>query len=169
MSERLAERQQIYDLITSYCRGVDRLDLEAVRDVYWPDGVDNHTGFSGARDDYVAFLERVLPVLDGTMHMICNHRVDFFGETAVGETYAQAVHWGTPDDDPRKNFTSGVRYIDHLERRAGTWRIKERWAAREWTHSDAALRMPKGAPGPVGSRTEDDPLTALLARVRASQ
>ena len=52
----LLDKQAVYEVVLRYCRGVDRLDLEAVRDCYHPDGVDHHTGFSGTRDEYVLWV-----------------------------------------------------------------------------------------------------------------
>jgi hypothetical protein len=160
----LADQRSIYELVCRYCRSVDRLDYDGVRSVYAPDGVDHHTGFSGPADEYVAFLRRVLPILDGSQHIIGNHLCQLFGDEAVSETYGTAVHWGSPADDATKNFTSGFRYVDHLVRLDCGWRIRERWAVREWTRSDAGLqRQPEGT-GPRGQRDAGDPVLRLLAR-----
>jgi hypothetical protein len=161
-----ADRQEIYDLVCGYCRAVDRLDLPGVRAVYLENGVDHHTGFSGTADEFVDFLAAVLPRLEGTQHIIGNHLAEVHGDVAVAETYGTAVHWGSPPDDPARNFTSGFRYVDHLERRDGRWGIRERWAIREWTHSDADRRIPREAEGPTGRRDGEDPVYALLRRVR---
>jgi SnoaL-like domain len=162
---RAADRQQIRDLILGYCRGVDRLDLDLVRAAYHPGGIDHHTGFDGPVEEYIPWLARVLPRLDGTMHLVANHLVEFSGPRAVSETYGLAVHWGSPADDPALNFTSGFRYVDRLECREGRWGIVERHAVREFTHSDAQRRV--AVPAVRGSRTPDDPVFVQLARLRA--
>jgi SnoaL-like domain len=165
---RAGDRQRIRDLMLGYCRGVDRLDLELVRAAYHPGGIDHHTGFDGTVEEYVRWLEPKLRSFDGTMHLVANHLVEFDGARAVAETYGMAVHWGTPADDPGLNFTSGFRYVDLLECRAGRWGIVERHAVREWTHSDARVRMPAEAKGPAGSRTRSDPVYVQLARMRSA-
>lgn len=162
------DRAEIYELVCSYCRAVDRLDLDGVRAVYAEDGVDHHTGFSGSADEYVAWLGRMLPALDGTMHIVGNQLVEVFGDEAVAETYGQAVHWGRPAESSAVNFTSGFRYVDHLVRREGAWRIRERWAVREWTRSDAGRFVPRSAPGPTAARDRSDPVHVLLDRLRGS-
>lgn len=164
------DHQEIRDLVATYCRGVDRLDLELVRSVYARDGVDHHTGFDGSADDYVAWLGRVLPALDGTMHVLGQTLCEVHGDTAVAETYGTAVHWGTPAEEPALNFTTGFRYVDRLVREDGRWRVAERHAVREWTRSEAGrLRAPDPGgtrrPGPRGSRGADDPLHAVRAAV----
>lgn len=103
----------------------------------------------------------MLPLLDGTQHVMGNHLAEIRGDVAVAETYGTSVHWGSPADDPGRNFTSGVRYVDHLVRTADGWRIRERWAVREWTVSFAGRQRAPEGPGPRGA---DDPL--WIARER---
>ncbi|RNL61299.1 nuclear transport factor 2 family protein [Nocardioides marmoriginsengisoli] len=163
-----ADRRAIHETVLRYCRAVDRLDLPAVRAVYAEDGVDHHTGFSGPADAYVAWLAELLPRLDGTMHLVGNHLCELYGDRALAETYGTAVHWGTPGDDPARNFTSGFRYVDEFVRTPEGWRIQERFAVREWTRSDAGrLRAPEGD-GPRGRRGPDDPLAVLRRRIEGN-
>ncbi|WP_107982886.1 nuclear transport factor 2 family protein [Rhodococcus sp. OK519] len=165
-----SDRQQIHDVVMRYCRGIDRLDFDLVRSAYHPDGVDHHTGFEGTLDEYIAWVEPKLRARrGGTMHILGNHLVELLGDTAISETYGTSVHWGEPADDARANFTSGVRFIDHMAWRDGRWAIAERWAAREWTRSDAGRLMPKEGAGPSGSRDSDDPLIRLQRTLRATE
>ena len=160
---RLADIQAIRDVVTLYCRGVDRLDMALVRQAYHADAVDHHSGFEGTVDEYVGWLARNLEFLSGTMHFIGNHHVEFVGaDMAISETYCTATHWGRPDQDGRVNFTSGARYVDLMERRGGRWAIAERWAVREWTRPDVFVAAEK--PGPRGRRDADDPLLVLRER-----
>lgn len=161
----LVDRQEILDLLATYCRGVDRLDLDLVRSVYADAGVDHHTGFDGTADDYVAWLARGLPLLDGTRHVLGTHWCEVRGDVAAAETYGTATHWGTPAGEAALNFTTGFRYVDHLVRERGRWRIAERWAVREWARSDAEARLPLPTSGPRGARGPDDPMARLLARL----
>lgn len=167
--QQLTDRAEIWDLMCTYARGIDRLDVDAIRSVYTADGIDHHTGFDGTADDFVAFVAKALPRLGGTQHVLGNHLVEIHGDEAVAETYATSAHWGEPSTDPAVNYTSGVRYIDHLVRQDGRWLIAERWAAREWTISTAGRHVPPAAPGPRGSRDENDPLAGALARVRGTR
>lgn len=154
----LAAKQEIHEVVLRYCRGIDRLDLDLVRSAYHPDGVDHHTGFDGTIEEFLVWVEAALRRLGGTMHIVGNHLAELHGDRALVETYGTAVHWGDPLDDPRCNFTTGFRYVDRMERREGRWAIAERWAVREWTHSDAGRARPREASGPVGSRDREDPL-----------
>jgi len=161
----MGDEQQIHELVLRYCRAVDRLDLAGVRAVYAEDGIDHHTGFSGTADEYVAWLGRMLPVLDGTMHVVGNHLSEVVGDEAVAETYGTATHWGTPADEPAMNFTSGFRYVDHLVRTSAGWRIRERWAVREWVRDHTGRLSAGSGDGPRGSRDDADPLRVLQRRL----
>jgi len=156
---------EIHQVVLRYCRGIDRLDLGLVRSAYHPDGIDHHTGFDGTIDEYIEWVSAALARFHGTMHLVGNHLAEVSGDRAVAETYGTAVHWGDPPDDPRRNFTSGFRYVDRMQRRAGRWAIAERWAVREWTRSDAGRLMPREGTGPSGARDHTDPLYVALAQL----
>lgn len=160
-----ADRREIHETVLRYCRAVDRLDFDGIRAVYAPDGVDHHTGFSGPADQYVAWLRGLLPRLDGTMHLVGNHLSEVDGDRAVAETYGTAVHWGTPGTDPRLNFTSGFRYVDHFVRTPEGWRIRERFAVREWTRDDSGRMLAPEGDGPRGRRDDQDPFAVLRRSV----
>lgn len=161
----LLDKQAIYEVVMRYCRGIDRLDFDLVRDAYHPDAVDHHTGFDGSVDDFVTWVEPKLRAIGGTMHHIGNHLVELHGDFAVSEAYSTAAHWGGGDGIGMVDFTSGCRYVDLMERRDGKWAIAERWAVREWTRSDAGrLTLPEGD-GPRGRRDGSDPLDAVRARL----
>jgi hypothetical protein len=85
------------------------------------------------------------------MHLIGNHLVTINGDRAVAETYGMGVHYGGAADDER-NFTSGIRFIDRMERRDGRWAIAERWVLRDWVRSEVNLFIP---PGQVPTSTKD--------------
>ncbi|WP_027945690.1 nuclear transport factor 2 family protein [Amycolatopsis taiwanensis] len=161
----LLDKQAIREVVMRYCRGIDRLDFDLVRSVYHADGVDHHTGFDGPVDDYLAWVAPLLRLFGGTTHIVGNHLSEIRGDVAVAETYGTAVHWGDPPSDPRRNFTTGFRYVDHMARRDGRWAIVERFAVREWTHSDVDTRIEPEAKGPRGRRDGLDPVFELRRRV----
>jgi hypothetical protein len=138
MPDALVDRQAIHEVVLRYCRGIDRRDRELVRGCYWPEATDDHAGaFHGTRDEFVDWVFRVLERYTMTMHVVANHLVDLDGDTAGAETYGVAYHRGDPPGDTRRNFTTGFRYLDRLERRDGEWRIAARRVALEWTEYPA--------------------------------
>ncbi len=79
----LVDRQAIADVVLRYCRGIDRLDLELVRDCYHADATDEHGTFTGTRDEYVEWVAGVLTRFTGTMHVVANQLIEFDRATAT--------------------------------------------------------------------------------------
>lgn len=155
----LLDRQAIADVVLRYCRGIDRLDLELVRDCYHPDATDEHGTFTGTRDEYVDWVSGVLERYTGTMHVVSNQLIEVDGDRAHAETYGVAYHWGEPLTDHHRNFTTGFRYVDRFERRDGVWRIARRVAVREWTQVVPAQQqwvVPPERDGRRGRRDRSD-------------
>ena len=51
------DRREIHDVVLTYCRGVDRGDLDLVRSVYHPDALDHHhTAFDGTVDEFIDWI-----------------------------------------------------------------------------------------------------------------
>ncbi|MFJ8738418.1 nuclear transport factor 2 family protein [Embleya sp. NPDC127516] len=149
---RLIDRQAIHDVVMRYCRGIDRMDLDAVRACYHPDATDEHGSFAGTVDEYLAWIGRLLPRYTSTMHLTGNHLVEFRDDTpdlARSETYGTAFH-RSADPAPRGNLITGFRYIDDFARRDGVWRIARRVATTEWVRVDDAAGQ---WPVPEGIRT----------------
>jgi SnoaL-like domain len=161
-----SDARSIYSTIARYCRSVDRQDWDGIRNVYSVDGIDHHTGFDGNADDYVTWLRSKLGNFVGTTHILGTHLVERTGHhEALSETYGTAVHWSADPDDPAGNFTSGFRYVDHMVRHDNRWLIRERFAVREWTISNAGRALRPEAAGPRGSRDATDPLFILRGRL----
>jgi hypothetical protein len=156
--QALIDKQAIYKVIVRYCRGIDRLDMELVRSCYHPGAVDHHTGFEGERDGFVAWVESALRRLVGTMHLVGNHLVEIDGDVARSETYCTAFHLADPSDPAAGSITTGIRYVDRFERRAGDWRIAERVALREWLRLEPHQRPADPSEGPTGIRGRGDPV-----------
>jgi hypothetical protein len=159
--QQMLDEQEIRAVVLRYCRGIDRLDLESVRDCYHADASDEHGTFAGTRDEYVAWVGDVLTRFEGTMHLVANQLVEVDGDRARSELYGIAYHWGDPPDDQRRNFTTGFRYVDRFERRDGRWRIAARVAVREWTQKvtpEQQWHLPPARDGRRGRRDRTDAL-----------
>ncbi|ETB35566.1 hypothetical protein N602_26640 [Mycobacterium avium subsp. hominissuis 10-5606] len=133
--EELLDERAIRRVLYSYCRAIDRLDIELLRDCYWPEATDRHGPFTGTRDEYVAWVTALLRRHTMTMHQLGNILIDLDGDTAHAETYAVAYHSGEPPGDIRWNYVAGFRYVDTFGRRDGQWRIMNRLTAIEWTQA----------------------------------
>lgn len=161
----LLDERAIRRVLSRYCRGIDRMDLDLVRDCYWPEATDRHGPFTGTRDEFVAWVGPLLRRQTMTMHHLGNVLVDSLfddPDTAVAETYVVAYHSGVPAGDPRWNYTAGLRYVDRFERRDGQWRIADRVTAIEWTRAwDADLERIKKFGEHLPSRDASDPVYAF--------
>lgn len=130
MVRELYDKQKIREVVTNYCRGVDRMDRELLMSCYHPDAIDDHGFFV---DDPQAFWDWVhhyhCNAQAGHQHIITNHSCDLDGDVAHTETY-----WIFAGIDA-KDYTfslGGGRYIDRMEKRDGVWRIAARKCVSEW-------------------------------------
>ncbi len=162
LAELMHERA-IRRVLLQYCRGIDRLDMKLVEDCYWPEASDQHGSFSGARDEFVAWVEPLLRRHTMTMHHLGNIIIDVDpgGERARSESYGVAYHSGEPAGDIRWNYAAGFRYVDRFERRGDQWRIADRITAIEWVRAWDSDRERLAASGdPVPRRDGTDPALA---------
>jgi hypothetical protein len=120
----MKDRQEIYDCIMRYCRGIDRLDRDMLLSAYHPDALDDHGTFVGPVQkfwDYVFELHSTYQ--HRTQHHITNHRCEIEGDVAHTESYY--IFRSLNKQPPLYTNASG-RYLDRLERRGGRWGIAQR-------------------------------------------
>ena len=155
--QELLDRQQIYDVLTRYCRALDRADVELMKTVYWPDGHDAHGVFNGSADEFAEFIVREIQNwFEVTQHSICNVHMELEGDVAYTEAYLYAYHRVKADtqkieeifgpsylaglnkslgEEGAQDFFYGGRYVDKLQIRNGEWRIYRRTVVMDWNHN----------------------------------
>lgn len=166
-SERLAAladlvaRRDIHDVLTRYCRALDRADLALMETVYWPDGTDIHGIYSGGAAEFVPFIIREIRnyFVMGT-HCLMNVSIDVDGDRAssesylysacrvrrdmveaiLGERYA-AFCGGLGLDREHEHFVMAGRYLDRFERRNGEWRIFQRQVVMDWNDNGPSQQI----------------------------
>lgn len=172
--ERLADRARIQDVMHRWCRAVDRLDLEAIRDIFHPDAIDAHGMYHGPIPGLIDWIRERHETIPFSMHMLGNMLIEFGDpDTALVETYVFVVQRYPADGTGSlTQFSGGVeakpgsaadlmacaRYVDRFERRHGEWRIGHRTVVYDSTMmfevSDNAPRMrPEFV---VGTRDKSD-------------
>jgi hypothetical protein len=144
----LVDRRAILDCLTRLARGMDRHDAELMTSAYHPDAVDDHGTFRGPAVEFIEYVNGV----DGFggahsrfpahQHALLNHSVDLDGDDAHAETYY--LFTGELPASAEIMLMGG-RYVDHLTRRDGEWRILTRRVVAEWTTTG-----PSGAGIPPG-------------------
>jgi hypothetical protein len=134
----LLAKDDIRDVLYRYCRGVDRLDFDAVRSCYHPDALDHHgEDYVGGVDGAIAHFDANLKLFERTMHFLGNILIEVDGSTARSEAYAIALHrLAARGDKPLRDFLVGLRYVDDFEERDGCWKISRRVCAFEWSRID---------------------------------
>jgi ketosteroid isomerase-like protein len=134
----LLDRQAIRDLVTRYACAVDRRDFDGVAACFTPDADTDYTYFKGP---IAEVLEKIRAGVGGfamTMHVLGNHLAEVHGDEASSETYAVCYH-RRPGVADGAQLVVAMRYLDHLVRTPGGWRIKRRHATVEWQQSGPPL------------------------------
>lgn len=166
--EELLDKQEIYELLCRYCRGVDRLDKELVLSCFHPGAIDVHVGKNGV---YTGTIEEFLDaeweswkVFRGSQHHLCNHLCEVDGDTALAETYQFSFYWADPGDDQNLNMINSNRYIDRFERRDGVWKISHRELYRNFVRKETRPYVyPTAENGwPMHSQDRNDPAYRTL-------
>lgn len=131
----LLDKQAIYEVLVSYCRGADRGDADLIAAAYHDDAIEDHGGtFKGPAADYVATMRKVLPKAPRMTHAITNIMIELDGDRALTECYIMTFsRRDTGVEDPFDSLTM-ARVIDRFERRDGRWAIAHRRLAWEWNH-----------------------------------
>lgn len=161
----LADREAIRDCLFRYCRGIDRLDADLLRDVYWADAIDEHTGFIGSGDEFIEFVIPILKPLEQTMHMLGNILIAINGDFASSEAYFHAFH-RIPQDGNARDLIVGGRYLDKMEKRDDEWRIAHRVVIIDWfrhyENSADWTKQPLAMDAAPGERMPTDRSYALM-------
>lgn len=127
-------KQAIYDLACQYSRGLDRLDAELLRSVFFEDAFCEYGFYNGPPAGFIDFAMQALGSHEANHHMIGNTLVDVEGEEAFGEVYFQAYHKLAAESGFQDLIIAG-RYIDRYEKRDGVWKIAYRSERNDWSQT----------------------------------
>jgi hypothetical protein len=136
----LLDRAAIQDLLLRYARGVDRRNLELVSSCFVPGATYAGVLGHGTIETAISRLRSRLELYAATMHFVGNQLIELCGDVATSETHAIAYHRLAGDE--RRQLVVGVRYLDELVRRNGSWLIRSRVVKLEWQRYDTV--MPPG-------------------------
>jgi SnoaL-like domain len=161
------DKQRIYEVLCTYCRGVDRCDVDLVRSVYHDDSYDDHGYWKGPGKDFGAFVvNRVWEANSATTHSITNVMIDF-DKNGIARSECQVMATLVRrNTDPIVADVMGGRYVDRLSKRNGVWKIDERTVVLDWTRVETWA--PGTSPVPLegfawGSRNDrSDPVYTML-------
>lgn len=171
--QALLDREAIRECVFRYCRGIDRLDEQALRDSYWPDAYDSHGAYKGPASGFINAALIKLRDSGRMVHHVGNLSIELRGTQAAVETYFLA--WqrdrGT-DGAEHETFLAG-RYVDRFEKRGDAWRVASRVVVYDWVQPMGAAPTASeverfGLRTPIGARKPDDPWYQLLSELDAA-
>jgi hypothetical protein len=148
--QHLQDRQDILDCIVRESRSRDRHDVEMMNSCWWEDGADEHGPVVTRATEYAARANAGHAAnFQSTSHNITNHLCEIDGDSACCESYVMGgLFWL---DNKTTTIAMG-RYLDHLEKRNGEWRLLTRRCTIEmtadtdakWVHSKFVKGFLKG-------------------------
>jgi hypothetical protein len=161
----LLAKQAIRDLLSDYCRAMDRMDRDLALSIWHPQAtceyIDMYTG-SGS-----GFVDWVWSAHAGMLrhsHQITNvsSKIDADGARAVSEAYVTVVLWTQPASAPTEVISRG-RYLDRWSRRDGRWAIEQRLYVQDLLTQTALPPTSLAACAAASSRDRKDPSYGWLA------
>jgi hypothetical protein len=148
-------------VLANYCRGLDRMDKPLSYSVFHADApVNYHDIYEGTGHGFIDWVWEAHAGMERHSHQISNILVDINGDIAVSEAYVTVALWTLPDDAGKQQEIIGRgRYLDHWEKRAGSWAI----SAREHVLDMQTLNeLNKGYVNEQSRRDEQDRSYTLL-------
>lgn len=128
----LLDVQAIHDVLFTYCRGVDRCDVDLVKSVYHDDSYDDHGYWKGPGPEFAEFVvNRLLKANSATTHAVTNILVEIDADVARSEAQIMAT-LVRRDTRPVLADVMGARYVDRLSKRDGIWALDERTVVLDW-------------------------------------
>lgn len=121
----LQDREEIDTILSTYCRGIDRHDVDLINSAYFPDAHDNHGPFRNMVSEGFPEWANALHAerTRAHLHNLTTKSVQIDGDVALADTYVIFTLYMRESEETQFGFG---RYIDRLERRDGRWRIADR-------------------------------------------
>jgi hypothetical protein len=159
-------RDELRQLVSAYCRAVDRADYDTLRSLYHPEATDSHGSLStGGVEQFIAQLVAAEPYVRVSQHNITTTNFTFDGDTARGEIYCLVFHtFAGPEQDI--DVIIGGRYLDTYTKHDGRWKFSQRTIVADWAYQNDPSRVNFEHPSTRGSlrgkRGQADPSIGLF-------
>lgn len=130
----LIAKQELYENMVRYCRGMDRKELDLMKSTFWPESTEDHGMYVGLSHDFCEWACSVQQEASyKASHYVTNMLIEFNGDQAKRET--AFIYMKVPTEGGPTDVLCG-RYRDLCERRNGAWKVLARTCV--W---DAAQRL----------------------------
>ena len=116
-----------------YARAVDERDHDALATLFDPDGSVDGTRGAQAVPDYLESMRALPRSFNASTHLLGDPLIELEAGADVArlDTYAVVFQTG-PVSGEGNDITLGMRYVDDMRRRDGTWCIHHRSAKMLW-------------------------------------
>lgn len=157
----LADKQAIRDLIYTYCRAVDRIDVPLGHSIWHDDGyADYGAGYyqgpgKGVIDTICAHHKHLL----SHSHQVSNILIELHGNAAGSEAYVTGTMRMERDGTLMQIGVWG-RYLDSWEKRDGRWGLMRRSVVFDHQEIREVTDLP--GRGLAATRDRSDPSYAVL-------
>ena len=161
MSTEGADKLAIRDVLSRYCRGLDRMDRAMARSVFSEDAPAHYYGmYEGTGHGFIDWAWQVHETMERHSHQISNVLIDLNGNQARSEAYVTVCLWQATEKAMNEIVCRG-RYLDHWEKRDDQWLIVER---RHILDTQSTNGIPNAdAPNPESRRDTADPSFNFIA------
>ncbi len=126
--QTLIDKAEIRDVLSRYCRGLDRMDKEMAYGVWHPGATAFYDGiYEGTGRGFIDWVWQAHAAMDRHSHQITNVLIEIHGDRAISEAYVTVVLWTQQGADGRqKELVGRGRYLDRFARKNGRWAIEHR-------------------------------------------
>jgi hypothetical protein len=161
-NQGVADKLAIRDVLSRYCRGLDRMDKAMAYGVFSDDATAVYYDiYEGSAHGFVDWAWQAHGEMERHSHQITNVLIELDGEKASSEACATVVLWMREGGDMIETVVRG-RYLDRWEKRDGRWLI----VAREHVlDTQSANGIPVvDAPNKESTRDETDASFRFIPR-----
>lgn len=126
--QALIDKAEIRDVLSRYCRGLDRMDKEMAYATWHEGGTAFYDGiYEGTGRGFVDWVWQAHAAMERHSHQITNVLIELHGDRATCESYVTVVLWTLPDDEGRQlELVGRGRYLDRFSKKNGRWAIEHR-------------------------------------------
>jgi hypothetical protein len=157
-----ADKLAIRDVLSRYCRGLDRMDKTMARSVFSADAPAHYYDmYQGTGHGFVDWAWEIHAGMERHSHQISNVLIDLDGDSARSESYVTVALWLRKGNDIVEIVCRG-RYLDHWQKRDQQWLIVERKHVLDMQSTNG---IPDAdAPNKESARDESDPSFEIFAK-----
>ncbi|MDX1580293.1 MAG: nuclear transport factor 2 family protein [Alphaproteobacteria bacterium] len=165
-AQEAIEHVAIHQMLMRYSHGVDRCDLEVLKSVFWPEATCDYSNDELNAHEWAEGAVQGLSQMERTQHTVANYMIEMKSATkATCEAYCTAYHLIKDEQGNLMDMVVGGRYLDHIEKRDGEWKIASRTYIMDWNQNlPASGNWTEGLLGSLntGARKPDDPYYKVL-------